>query len=169
VDRGSPLRHDPIGQAEEHWRAHGWSDATPGMAFVTSVIRVQQLLLAEVDRVLKPRGLTFARYEVLMLLRFSRRGSMPIGKVGERLQVHPASVTNAVDRLEHDGLVRRVRHPDDGRSVLVELTTAGAELAADATDALNAEVFGALPIGPDVTTQVTALLRDVRRSFGDFT
>ena len=85
------------------------------MAAVTSVMRVQQIMLREVEAVLKPLGLTFARYEVLMLLSFSRAGSLPVGKMGERLQVHPASVTNAVDRLEHDGYVVRRRNPVDGR------------------------------------------------------
>lgn len=74
------------------------------MAIVTSVMRVQQIFAGEVEAVLKPIGLTFARYEVLMLLDFSRSGQLPLGKIGERLQVHPASVTNAVDRLESDGV-----------------------------------------------------------------
>ena len=97
------------------------------MAVVTSVMRVQQLLLRQVEEVLRPLGLTFARYEVLMLLGFSRTGALPVGKVGERLQVHPASVTNAVDRLERDGFVERVANPRDGRSVLASITPAGRE------------------------------------------
>ncbi len=60
-----------------------------------------------------------------MLLFFSRRGELPVGLVGERLQVHPASVTNAVDRLESDGLVERRRNPSDGRSVLAAITVEG--------------------------------------------
>ena len=67
-------------------------------------------------------GLTFARYEVLMLLSFSRQGALPLGKIGERLQVNAASVTNAVDRLEADGLVTRRSNPDDGRGRLARLT-----------------------------------------------
>ena len=60
------------------------------MAAVTSVMRVQQLLLSRVEDILKPYGLTFAAYEALRLLAFSRRGSLPMGKMGERLMVHPA-------------------------------------------------------------------------------
>jgi len=66
---------------------------------VTSVMRAQQVLLARVDAVLSPFGLTFARFEVLMLLQFSRSGALPLSRIGQRLQVHPASVTNAIDRL----------------------------------------------------------------------
>ena len=75
-----------------------------------------------VEAILRPLGLTFARYEVLMLLRFSRKGCLPVGKIGERLQVHPASVTNAVQRLEAAGFVTRSANPVDGRSVLAEIT-----------------------------------------------
>ena len=98
-------------------------DAAPGMAAVTSVMRAQQILQARVDDVLRPFGLTFARYEVLMLLHFTSRGSLPI-KMGERLQVHPTSITNAVDRLERPGWSRRP-HPTDGRATLVEISGAG--------------------------------------------
>ncbi len=68
-----------------------------------------------------------------MLLSFSRAGALPVGKMGERLQVHPASVTNAVDRLERDGYVARRSNPADGRGVLAEITAAGRALA-DAGD-----------------------------------
>ncbi len=134
---GAPLAFDPIAEAQRQWEAHGWDDAAPGMAMVTSVMRVQQVLIGHVDRALRDLGLTFARYEVLMLLLFSRKGALPMGKVGARLQVHPASVTNVVDRLEADGLVRRVPHPSDGRTTLAEITPAGRALARRATDALE--------------------------------
>ena len=78
------------------------------MAAVTSVMRVQQILLSAVDGALRPHGLTFARYEAMVLLEFASRGSLPMRVMGERLQLHPTSVTNIVDRLQHDGLVRRV-------------------------------------------------------------
>ena len=69
------------------------------MALVTSIMRTHQILSARVDATLAPFNLTFARFEVLMLLDFSRAGRLPLGKIGQRLQVHPASVTNAIDRL----------------------------------------------------------------------
>ena len=34
-----------------------------------------------------------------MLLYYSRRGELPLGKISDRLQVHRASVTNVVDKL----------------------------------------------------------------------
>ena len=154
--------------ARDHWRAHGWEDAAEGMAAVTSIVRVQQLLVSHVEGVLRPLGLTFARYEVLMLLVFSQQGQLPLGKIGERLQVHPASVTNAVDRLERDGLVRRLPNPSDGRGVLAAITPAGQRLAARATDVVN-EVFRRLALDDGQLAELYGLLKVLRRAEGDFT
>lgn len=161
-------RHaDPIELARRNWIDAGWGDAADGMAFVTSLVRVQQLVLGRIEELLRPHGLTFARFEVLRLLAFSRRGVLPVGKVGERLQVHPASVTNAVQRLEDAGLVRRDANPDDGRSVLATITPAGRELVDRCTDLLNAEVFSALPLRPGDLDRGVDLLRDLRGALGD--
>ncbi|MEX2627333.1 MAG: MarR family transcriptional regulator [Ilumatobacteraceae bacterium] len=162
------LASDPIDAARENWARHGWSDAVPGMGVVTAIMRVQQLALSEVERILRPHGLTFARYEVLMLLSFSRAGSLPIGKVGERLQVHPASVTNAVSRLEHDRLVERSPNPADGRGVMVTITDAGRELALAVTEELNELVFRAWPLSTADSEVLYDHLKQVRRAFGDF-
>ncbi|MGH9134507.1 MAG: MarR family winged helix-turn-helix transcriptional regulator [Ilumatobacteraceae bacterium] len=167
MDHQPALREDPIDLAKQHWREQGWAEAADGMGVVTSVMRVHQIMLSRVERVLRPFGLTFARYEVLMLLRFSRHGSLPIGRAGERLQVHPASVTNAVDRLERDGLVRRRPNPEDRRGVLVELTADGRSRADAATTAIN-EVFTTLPLDGAGLDTVYGVLREIRHAVGDF-
>jgi DNA-binding MarR family transcriptional regulator len=164
----TPLPDDPIELARANWVRHGWEDAADGMALVTSVMRVQQVFLARIEAILRPFGLTFARYEVLRLLAFTRRGLMPVGKIGERLQVHPASVTNAVQRLETDGLVRRTDNPNDGRSVLAEITDAGRRLVDECTDRLNTEVFAAVPIPLGQQERAFKALKGVRKAFGDF-
>ena len=163
-----PLPDDPIDLARASWKRQGWTKAADGMAVVTSIMRVQQVLLARVEAVLRPLGLTFARYEVLMLLRFSRKGRLPVGKIGERLQVHPASVTNAVQRLERDGFVVRIANPIDGRSVLAEITASGRTRTEEATAQLNAEVFSAVPISAAAQREVYGVLKGMRRAFGDF-
>lgn len=162
------LGFDPIAEAARQWSAHGWEDAAAGMAAVTSVFRAQQIYLARIDGQLRPLGLTFARYEVLMLLSFSRTGSLPLGKLGDRLQVHPTSVTNAVDRLEAQGLVRRARHPSDGRTTLAELTAAGRDLAGKATEAVNAAVFSAPSLAPGDVESLIGVLGRLRKETGDF-
>ncbi len=141
---------DPIAEARRQWIEHGWPEAAEGMSVVTSVMRVQQLLLARIDVALAPFDLTFARYEILQLLRFSRTGALPLGKIGSRLQVHPTSASSAVDRLERQGFVRRSPHPTDGRTTLIEILPAGRAVVARATAVLNAQVFGVWPVdGPD--------------------
>ncbi len=163
-----PLRDDPIDLAHANWSRRGWDEAADGMAVITSIMRVQQVLLARVETILRPLGLTFARYEVLMLLLFSRSGCLPVGKIGERLQVHPASVTNAVQRLEADGLVRRTANPNDGRSILAEITESGRRLVERCTDQLNADVFAVVPIPVAQQERAFKALKGVRKAFGDF-
>lgn len=158
---------DPIELARRNWVAAGWPEAADGMALVTSIMRVQQLLLADIEGVLRPHGLTFARFEVLRLLAFTRRGELPVGKVGERLQVHPASVTNAVDRLEAAGLVARSANPADGRSVMAAITPAGRELVERCTEMLNERVFEANPLGDREVAATRDALDELRRHFGD--
>lgn len=162
-----PLPFDPIAEAARQWDAHGWTDATPGMAAVTSVFRAHQLFLARIDAVLRPMGLTFARYEMLRLLGFTGRGELPLGKIGDRLQVHPSSITNAADRLEGSGLLERRRHPDDARTVLAVITPAGRELCDQATEELNARVFVDLGIEPDALADLFRIIADLRRAAGD--
>lgn len=163
-----PLRFDPIAEARRQWEAHGWAEAAGGMAAVTSVFRAQQIFLARIDAVLRPLELTFARYEVLMLLSFSRTGALPLNKVGARLQVHPTSVTNAVDRLERQGLIRRVPHATDKRTTLAEITEEGRRVALKATDAVNREVFDLPGLTAAQLDELVGLLGELRAGAGDF-
>jgi DNA-binding MarR family transcriptional regulator len=163
-----PLSFDPIAEAKRHWKAHGWEEAADGMAAVTSVFRAQQIYLARIDEVLRPHELTFARYEVLMLLVFSRTGSLPLNKVGSRLQVHPTSVTNAVDRLEAQDLIRRVPHPSDRRTTLAELLDAGRRVALAATEELNRRVFSQPHLAPADVTALVGTVERLRLDAGDF-
>ena len=163
-----PLPFDPVEEARRHWRDHGWEEAAAGMAAVTSVMRAQQIYLGMVEEVLRPLGLTFARYELLMLLHFSSQGSMPLGKVSARLQVHPTSVTNAVDRLEAQQLIRRIPHASDRRATLAEILPEGRDLALRATKELNQQVFARVGLSEHDATQLFALLRKLRLEVGDF-
>lgn len=139
------------------------------MALVTSIMRTHQILLARVDEALAPMSLTFARYEVLMLLSFSRTGKLPLGKIGERLQVHAASITNAIDRLERDGLVRREAHPTDGRTTLAAVSTKGRKLGRRATEVLNDTVFLKSGLDDDRLRDLITSLAGLRQAAGDFT
>jgi DNA-binding MarR family transcriptional regulator len=163
-----PLSFDPIIEARRQWVVHGWEDAAQGMAAITSVVRAQQLFLARIDAVLRPLELTFARYEVLMLLLFSRTGSLPLNKIGARLQVHPTSVTNAVDRLEEHNLIKRVPHASDRRTTLAAILPAGRELVQRATSALNEHVFSKPGMSEEDLSLLVGVLQRFRQSAGDF-
>ena len=155
---------DPIAEARRQWEAHGWHDAAPGMAALTSVMRVQQLLLARVEEHLTPFKLSFARFELLRLLAFTRHGELPLGKLGQRLQVHPTSITSAVDRLEAQGFVERRPHPTDRRTTLATITPSGRQTVEAATEVLNAKVFRDIGLAEREVTQLFRLLAKVRNS-----
>ena len=161
------MTRDPISEAHRQWVAHGWPGAADGMAMVTSVVRAHQLLMERIDAVLRPRDLTFARYEVLRLLSFTREAAMPMSRLGSLLQVHPTSVTNAVDRLVVQGYVERVRGEADKRVVRAVLTEAGREAVEEATAALNAEVFEVPGLPADDVRDLTGRLTALRAGLGD--
>jgi DNA-binding MarR family transcriptional regulator len=160
------LEFDPIDEAARQWGLR-W-DAVDQMHAVTSLMRVQQLVLVELDDLLRPHGLTFARYEALVLLTFSRAGSLPLGKIGERLQVHPTSVTSIVRRLEASGHVVRRPHPEDGRTVLAEITPDGRAVVEAATADLVGARFALAGVPPEDLRRLSALLKPMRRLAGDF-
>ena len=160
------LPFDPIDRAAELWEEN-FGDAT-AMKVVTSVMRVQQVLLSRIDAALRPFGITFARYEVLVLLTFSRTGRLPLSKIGQRLMVHPTSVTNAVDRLEAAGLVRRVPDSVDRRRTLAELTEAGQQVVREATAALQQSRFFLDDLVAADADELYALPGRTRAGAGDF-
>ena len=163
-----PLSFDPIAEAGRQWRARWGEASVPPMAAVTSIMRVQQIALARLNATLEPFGLTFPRYEALMLLFLSRRGALPLGKMGARLQVHRTSVTNLVDGLEKAGLAVRSPHPTDRRTTLATITDAGRDAAQAATEALNAGGFGMAPLEPEELETLTRVLERVRAGADDF-
>jgi DNA-binding MarR family transcriptional regulator len=163
-----PLRFDPIAEARRQWASRWGRGPTPSMSAVTSIMRVQQILLARLNELLEPFDLTFPRYEALMLLYLSRAGSLPLGKMGVRLQVHRTSVTNLIDGLERSGYVRRIPHERDRRTTLAEITDRGREVATRATEVLNAQRFRTEPLRRTELEQITRLLERVREGADDF-
>jgi DNA-binding MarR family transcriptional regulator len=166
VPKPLDLPFDPIARAAETWESR-FGDAK-AMAAVTTIMRVQQILLNQLDALLRPHDLTFARYEALVLLSFSREGALPMRLIGERLMVHPTSVTNTIDRLERQHLVIRKPNPRDGRGTLAEITPEGRAVVQAATANLMAAEFGMGGYTEDQLQDMFSLLRDLRVSAGDF-
>ena len=160
------LPFDPIARAAQTWRERfGPSDA---MAAATSVMRVHQLLLAELDAVCRPHDLTFARYEALVLLTFSRTGALPMARIGQRLMVHPTSVTNTIQRLESAGFVIREPNPRDGRGTLARITDHGRDVVDKVTTELMEADFGLAALDASGRASLFGVLREVRVAAGDF-
>lgn len=164
-----PMAKDPIAEIQKNWQRHGWDSAAAPAATVTAIMRTQQILLGRAQEILKPFELTFARYEVISLLSFSREKRMPMNKASQLLQVHPTSITNAVDRLESAGLVERQPHDSDRRAILLVLTPEGKRVAERATEALNGELFEQTGFTPDEVENLNRILANFRERAGDFT
>src|SRR3954447_11994840 len=113
------LPFDPIERAAQSWEER--FGPASSMRAATSVFRVQQILLARFDEALKPHQLTFARYQVLVLLTFSRTGQRRLKVMGRRLMVPPTRVTSAMGRLVRAGSLERRPSPADGRGVLAAI------------------------------------------------
>jgi DNA-binding MarR family transcriptional regulator len=164
-----PLSFDPIREARRQWDEHWGDTATPSMAAVTSIMRAQQIILARLNELLDPLDLTFPRYEALMLLFYSSKGELPLGKISDRLQVHRASVTNVVDKLVDSGYVERVGHERDRRAILARITKDGKRVARLATKRLNAADFGMAPLDGEQCDALYSALTPLRLAAGDFT
>jgi DNA-binding MarR family transcriptional regulator len=166
-----PLPFDPVERASDSWAKHypeAGERVYAAMRAVTSIMRAQQILIADLDARLRPFGLSFARYEALVLLTFSSTGALPLSKIGERLQVHATSVTNLIDRLEAAGMVRREPNPRDGRGTLAVLTDEGRQVADAATRRLHESQFGLQGLSEDDLQALFAALRRLRIDAGDF-
>lgn len=161
-----PLPFDPIEEAGRQWERR-WEEVEV-MRAATSIMRVQQIVLARVDEALRPWDLTFARYEVLVLLHFTREGRLPLGKMGDRLMLHQASVTNLVDRLERQGYLRREAHPTDRRTTLAVLTPAGRGIIEAATRAVVDARVGLAELSAADADHLHRILRTVRAGAADF-
>jgi DNA-binding MarR family transcriptional regulator len=166
VPKPLSLPFDPIARADALWTRH-WG-GVPSMGAITSIMRAQQILLGQVDAVVRPYGLTFARYEALVLLTFSKAGELPMSKIGERLMVHPTSVTNTVDRLVAAGLVDKRPNPNDGRGTLASITDKGREVVEAATRDLMAMDFGLGAYDAEECAEIFAMLRPLRVAAQDF-
>jgi DNA-binding MarR family transcriptional regulator len=160
-----PLGYDPVEASRERWVQQGWQDSAAGMAAVVSVMRAEQIFLSRATATLRPLGLTFARYQVLGMLRW--QGPLTLGSIGHRLWITPGTVTNAVDRLEAVDLCKRVSHPTDARATLCEITAKGRRTFDKAVEALNEELFGTVELSAEELDQLVSLIGKIRAAEGD--
>lgn len=164
---GNTARLDPIAEAVRQWSIHEFG-GLEHMEATTALMRIQQLIVKRIDGALQQHRLTFAQYEALLLLHFSREGSLPLGRMGQRLMVHPATVTTTVDLLEEKGFVRREKAARDRRQVLAVITPEGRAVAAKATESVVAIRYGLLEMTTLEAKRIAKSVRDFRMRIGDF-
>ena len=164
--RAAPF--DVVEASRRVWLERWEPEAASGMAVFTSILRSYQLLNDQVNKVMKTHDLTFARYEVLAWLATDPESSLTLSWISKTLRIPPATVTNLIDRLEDDGLVRRVPHPSDARTTLAEITPRGRRLAHNATRDLNAHVYERIGLSEAKRNQLIDLLGELRVSGNEF-
>ncbi len=100
--------------------------------------QVGRELTTAVERLLAPLGLTAQQAAVVL---HASGKPVPPGRLAELVGTDTAGMTRLLDRLADKDLIRRTRHPDDRRSLLVELTDAGRALVPRLPP-----IFGELPV-----------------------
>jgi DNA-binding MarR family transcriptional regulator len=121
-----------------------------------------------VNEVMRTYDLTFARYEVLAWLATDPDSSLTLSWISKTLRIPPATVTNIIDRLEADKLIRRVPHPSDARTTLAEITRRGRNVATNATRELNSVVYGRIGLSEKKRNQLIDLLAELRANGNEF-
>jgi DNA-binding MarR family transcriptional regulator len=159
---------DVVEASRRVWLERWDPEAASGMAVFTAILRSYQLLNDQVTNVMKSHDLTFARYEVLTWLATDPESSLTLSWISRTLRIPPATVTNIIDRLEDDKLVRRVPHPSDARTTLAVITSRGKKVAADATADLNARVYERVGLSERQRNQLVDLLAVLRVSGNEF-
>ena len=99
--------------------------AVPGH-FTFSILHAAKLIEDRLESRLGDVGLSMAKHSALSRLQEAGE-PLTLSQLAERLSCVRSNITQLVDRLEADGLVRRVADPEDRRSVRAELTELGRE------------------------------------------
>ena len=131
---------DPVDEAARRW-GERYPDATRFRA-LTALVRTYGVAVRSIEQVLRPLELNLSRFELLLVLSFTRSGQLPTMRLRDVLMIHGSSVTYLVNRLEDAGLIERDGDPRDRRVSLVRITPAGAERVRRASELLVEAGFG---------------------------
>jgi DNA-binding MarR family transcriptional regulator len=100
------------------------ADVGPLEALAALRLAAKQIHKA-LERWTESHGLSESRLRLLMALYQAPEHRRPLGELAEILNVVPRTVTDVIDVLERDGLIRRVPDASDRRSVHGQLTELG--------------------------------------------
>ena len=140
---------------------------TRAVAVIGRLERAARLLEREIEKELAQFGLTVAEFNALCAL---RRAGAPYRlspkRLGEALLFSSGGLTKLLERLETRELVTREPDPNDGRGVLVSLTTHGKQLVEEAMHAhgINEDELLA-PLSEAQREDLTEILRDLLIAF----
>lgn len=123
------MKQDITEEIIQNWQKEKPELDTSGKAIMGRVIRLQEYYLYDAEELLKPMGLKKGSYSVLTALRTN----------GKPYELHPkelhhfslvtsGGMSNLLNNMEKDGLIKRKPDPDDQRSVLIRLTEKGKKL-----------------------------------------
>lgn len=100
-----------------------------------SLIHAAQGITEQLEEAVGGAGLSMAKFSALSALAVAGE-PLTLGELADRLSCVRSNITQLVDRLESDGLVRRLADPSDRRSIRAELTALGIERQAAGQEAL---------------------------------
>jgi len=105
-------------------------------AGMLGILQVARVLQTRLEAALESVGLSAPKYHALEAL-VRADDSVPLSVLADRQQCVRSNITQLVDRLEADGLVKRVDDPADRRCVRAVITELGAERFAAGTEAIR--------------------------------
>jgi DNA-binding MarR family transcriptional regulator len=158
---------DATREARRRWEERGWPKSE-AMEAAISIMRANRLVRSALDTALQELNIAYSQYEVLGLLSFSRDNRLAMNRLSQLLGLHPASMTNTVERLTARGCVRRVSDPADRRMVYAELTPEGWELLTTATEALVEINFGMKSLDVDELQTLSGVITELRHAYETF-
>ncbi|WP_193080145.1 PH domain-containing protein [Brevibacterium aurantiacum] len=161
IGNASPALNDPVSMAASAWEMR-WPERDR-MQTATELMRAHRFLIDSLDEKLRPLGLTYARYEALLLLFFDQRGALPLVELTDQLQVDTSSSFSTVRWLEDNDLLERALEPGDDGEVFAEITPKGRALTDRASQIVADARFGLDTMSDAECRQLTNLLARQRR------
>jgi DNA-binding MarR family transcriptional regulator len=121
-----------------------------------------------VAEALRPFGMTAAQHNVLRILRGVRPGSLPAGKIGERMVHHDPDLTRLLDKLVAAGLVEKSRDEKDRRVVNARITKEGVAAVEASMKSVRSALDARLrPLGARRLGALADLLESLRTAASD--
>jgi DNA-binding MarR family transcriptional regulator len=136
-------------------------------AMVAAIMRLHQIVVSNLDRLLKDQGLSRTAYLVLATLMLAKDKTLTMSQLSRRLILHPTTISLVADQLQDRGLVERRAHATDRRTVLAALTDDGVRVLADTNAVLAVKDYGLDGINDRLAISVTETIRQARVALGD--